>query len=66
MMVGCNWVFHIKYKVDGNIEKGANKIKRANNVILEKDYMSLCPKKTFLYKWIFEQFSFANCYNKWL
>jgi hypothetical protein len=33
MMVGCNWVFHIKYKVDGNIEKGANKIKQANDVI---------------------------------
>ncbi len=47
-MVDCHWVFHIKYKVDGNIEKGANKIKQANNVILEKDCMSLCPKKRFI------------------
>jgi len=36
-----------QYKVDGNIEKGANKIKRTNNVILEKDYMSLCPNFFF-------------------
>jgi hypothetical protein len=27
MVVGYHWVFRIKNKVDGNIEKGANKIK---------------------------------------
>lgn len=27
---------------------GANEIKQANDVTLEKDYMSFCPKLTFV------------------
>jgi hypothetical protein len=35
---------------------GANEIQWANMIILEKDYMSFLPKKTFSYEWILEQF----------
>jgi hypothetical protein len=45
------------------IWKGANKIQWANNITLDKDCMSFCPKIVFSYKWIFEnvQISYRFC-----
>jgi hypothetical protein len=34
--------------------------------LLKKDYMSFCLEIIFSYKWIFEQYIFANSYNKCL
>jgi len=35
--------------------KVANEIQWANGVTLKNDYMFVCPKIAFSYKWIFEQ-----------
>jgi hypothetical protein len=41
-----------------NVNMGANKIKWTNDITLEEDHMSFCPKIIFSYKWIF----LKNCY----
>jgi hypothetical protein len=39
---------------------GKKEIKWANNITLEKNGMSFCPKNIFSYEWIL--FFFGNCY----
>jgi hypothetical protein len=34
---------------------GANKIQWTNNITLDKDFISFCPKITISYEWIFDQ-----------
>jgi len=46
---------------------GANKMQWTNNITLDKDFMSFCPKITFSYEWIFHwnilQIVIKNAYS---
>jgi hypothetical protein len=48
---GGFWVYNLGCF---SCQVGANEIKWANMIILEKDYMSFFPKKTFSYEWILD------------
>jgi hypothetical protein len=45
----------------------ANKIQWTNNITLNNDFISFCPKITFSYEWIFDQnilqIVIKNAYN---